>query len=94
MHIVADRPREFTEAIEILVHTTGEFPIRALSPVLFIGDVKIAHYEREGENTYRFYAYNPDELKEGAPISLGWPFSSNRATPTNFRYEIGESVAK
>jgi hypothetical protein len=64
---------EHHEAVEIVVTTDSPFPVRALAPVLHVGDVPIDHWEMEGENVYRFFAYEPDRLTEGAPTTLAWP---------------------
>jgi hypothetical protein len=80
---------KYTEAIEFLVKTTGPLPIRALSPVLYVGDVPINEYEVVGENIFRFLAFEPDQLVEGAPISLGWPGQPpEKRIKTRIRYEL------
>jgi hypothetical protein len=64
---------ESKQGVEILVKTSGPFPARALSPVLYVGDEPLNEWETAGENTYRFFAVDPSRLKEGAPLALGWP---------------------
>jgi hypothetical protein len=61
------------QAIELMVHTNGPIPERAISPVLMVGDVPVADYEHAGKNLYRFYAFDTDSLHRGAPIKLAWP---------------------
>jgi hypothetical protein len=64
---------EHKQAVELLVETTGPFPVRALAPVLYIGDEPVPDWEREDDNRYRFFAFRPERLEEGAPLGLGWP---------------------
>ena len=80
--------QEAREAVEIMVRTVGEFPVRALSPALFIGDIPIIEYAIAGPNLYRFYAFNFQDLPDGAPISLGWPQFPERRVKTRFRYQV------
>src|SRR4051794_16630389 len=63
---------EHSQAGEILVATSEAFPIRALSPVLYVGEEPVPEWEMEGGNAYRFFAFDPERLEEGAPLSLGW----------------------
>lgn len=64
---------EHYEAVEIVVTTDGPFPIRALAPVLYVGDEPVDHWEIDGRNAYRFFAYERERLSEGATLALGWP---------------------
>ena len=63
---------KYDTAVEFLVKTSGPFPLRALSPALYVGDIPIVEVQGTGEDSYRFLAFEPDKLKEGAPISLVW----------------------
>jgi hypothetical protein len=80
------------EAVELLVRTSSQFPARALSPVLYVGETAIARYEPVSLNQYRFVAYNMQDLKEGSPISLGWPLLPQRRVQTPFRYTLKPRV--
>jgi hypothetical protein len=64
---------ENKQAVELLVETSDPFPVRALSPVLYIGDEPVPDWELEDDSHYRFFAFRPERLEEGAPLSLGWP---------------------
>jgi hypothetical protein len=76
-------------AVEITVETSEPFPERALGPVLLIGSAEVTDSERVGENRYRFYAYEPERLKEGTPIRLGWFGQPRPRRQTGFRFELG-----
>lgn len=79
---------KYDEAVEFLVRTDGPFPIRALSPVLYVGDEAIVEGEPAEKGAYRFLAFELDRLEPGAPITLGWPGQPAIARKeTGFRYE-------
>jgi len=61
-----------TEAVEFQVRTASPIPIRALSPVLRVGNVTLTECEQLGENLYRFWTLEPARLEADAPISLSW----------------------
>ncbi|MGH8627802.1 MAG: hypothetical protein ACREYC_21845 [Gammaproteobacteria bacterium] len=85
----ADRQRrEAREAVEIMVRTSEELPIADVSPALFVGEVPLVEYEGAGPNVYRFFAFQFEKLREGDPISLGWPYSPEHKVRTNFRYHV------
>ena len=63
---------KYNEAIEFLVRIDESIPARALSPALFVDDVKIVQGESVDGNTKRFLSFEFNQLQEGAPISLGW----------------------
>lgn len=89
LHYVGPQPVEVREAVELLVRTADEFPIlRTLSPALFVGETAVPEYNRVGKNLYRFFAFDLRRLKEGAPISIGWPQSPQRKVRTKFRYHL------
>jgi len=78
----------FPEAVEILLTTSGPFPIQAYSPAIFIGDVPIIEYEAAGPNRYKFLAFDFRNLVEGAVISLGWPQIPEQKILSAFRYQV------
>jgi len=79
----------YSEAVEFLVETNGPFPMRALSPVLYVGDVAVTENEGVRGNVYRFLAFEFDQLEKGAPISLGWPGQpEEQRGESKFRYEL------
>lgn len=63
---------KYNKAIEFLVKTDGSISARALSPALFVDDVRIIEGETVDRNTTRFLSFEVDQLQEGAPISFGW----------------------
>jgi hypothetical protein len=79
---------EHPQAIEMVVNTDAPFPIRALSPVLYVGGVPVADYEHAGPNRYRFVAYNEAQLADGAEIALGWPGRPPAPQDTALRYHV------
>lgn len=80
--------REAHEAIEIMVRTSHEFPIADVMPVLFVAETPIIEYVGISPNLYRFFAFEFQSLKEGAPISLGWLHSPQRKVRSNFVYQV------
>lgn len=76
------------EAVEFLVETAAPIPVRALSPVLYVGDTPVVEVTAVDDTHYRFLGLEPDRLEPGAPLSLGW---SGRAETeprrTRFRFE-------
>jgi hypothetical protein len=73
------------QAVEITITTSDPFPERALGPVLFIGNTRATESERVGQNRYRFYVYEPEQLEDGAPIGVGW-FGQRDPRQTGFRF--------
>lgn len=63
---------EHSEGVEILIETSFELPERAISPALYVGDVAITDYSYEGKNRYRFHGFDPNALREDAPVRLDW----------------------
>jgi hypothetical protein len=81
---------EYREAVEFLVQTNGPIPARALSPALFIGDVRVIESQQVGENLYRFLAFEPQRLEPGTSIGWGWLDSpTEQLQITKFPYEGG-----
>lgn len=90
-YFVRSNQIEIGEAIEFLVKTSEDFPIRALSPALFVGDFAVMDVSRIGENLYRFIVPAPDinKLKPGAPVSIGWAgVEKAKRIRTNIRFQI------
>jgi hypothetical protein len=95
---VGTERREVRQAVEITVQTDGPVPVRAISPVLFVGSTQVAEGEIVGENRYKFYAIEPAQLQSGAAIAFGWPGADlgvdaasalAQAVATSFRYSPG-----
>ena len=92
----ASRLRNFTsslsssdDAAEFVVKTDGPIPIRALGPVLYVGETPVTEVTEVGPNTYRFVAPARRELKRDTPIHLGWtgqPITESERTA--FRYQL------
>ena len=81
------KPKRASQAVEFLVRTSAGLPIRALSPVLLVGDVPVGECRQAGKNLYRYFAYDVERLRPGAPISLGWPKLPKLRVATPFRYQ-------
>jgi hypothetical protein len=82
---------EVEEAVEITVTTAAPFPERALGPVLLIGRAQVTESERLAADRYRFYAYEFDKLKQGAPIRLGWFGQPRPVRQTGFRFVLARN---
>jgi hypothetical protein len=79
--------REVRLAVEVAVQVSDPFVIRALGPVLWIGDQPLTTAEGDGDVTYRFFSFEPQTLPPGAPISLAWNSVNAPRKETRFRYE-------
>lgn len=58
--------------VEFLVETDAPIPVRALSPVLYVGDVPVTEVVADDDTHYRFIAMQPASLRQGARVTLGW----------------------
>lgn len=58
--------------VEFLVETDGPIPIRALAPVLYVGETPAASTAADDDTHYRFIVYEPSRLRADEPIALGW----------------------
>jgi hypothetical protein len=85
----------YSKAIEFLVKTNGPIPIRALSPVLYVGNVPVTESGRVKENVLRFLAFELAQLKDGEAISLGWiGQTKDTRIQTKFQYKTPETDNK
>jgi hypothetical protein len=69
-------------AMEIVVSLEAPVPVRAMSPVLWVGDRQLTESEMVDKSgkTMRFRALKPETLQAGAPITMGW--MNDRPTTT------------
>ena len=76
-----DRPRRVTvsgkdtfheEAMEFELRLSEPFQVRALGPVLWVGDEPLTIADEVSTSVYRFYSFAPDKLRANAPIALAW----------------------
>jgi hypothetical protein len=79
--------REVHEATEIEVRVSEPFGIRALGPVLWVGDEPLTVGESDNKDMYRFFSFTPEALQPETLISLSWGISGPRK-PTRYRYTI------
>jgi hypothetical protein len=63
---------KYSKAIEFTVTTDGPIPVRALSPVLYVGKIPIIEGGPIKVNLYRFLAFETNKLKLNEPIYFGW----------------------
>jgi hypothetical protein len=85
-----NRLREVREAVEVIVRTSRPIPATAITPVLYIGDVPLEDYETMSRAQYRFFGAEPERLREGAPISFGYPYIPHeRHQRVRFRFRLG-----
>jgi hypothetical protein len=77
------------EAVEFVITTDKPIPIRALGPVLYVGETPVGESAPlRKKNAYRFVALEPEALRSGAPVSLGWTGQPRRERrKTKFSYE-------
>jgi hypothetical protein len=69
------------DACEIVLTLAAPLPVRAMGPVLHVGDTQLTESEaldKEGRKI-RFWAMDPALLKKGAPLSLAWGGSEGKA---------------
>ena len=95
-YFVKSQQIEMREAIEFLIKTSEDFPIRALSPALFVGDFAVIDVNYIGDNFYQFIVPAPDikELKPGAPISIGWAGVIAKKIRTKFRFRVSREESR
>lgn len=61
------------EVLEVIVETDGPFVKRALSPILFVGDVPLTESRQIDDHHYAFYGPRSREAAvDGGLISLAW----------------------
>lgn len=85
-HVVGGEVIEQDEGVEVLVHTDGEIPVRALSAALYIGDTVLVESEQLDPNLHLFFVITETPQPE-APIRLGWVGQAPPAGETRFRYQ-------
>jgi hypothetical protein len=78
--------RQVHDGVEVEIRVSEPFPVRALGPVLWVGDEPLTVAEGAGKNVYRFLSFEPARLKANAPISLGWNSQRSPKKETEFRY--------
>jgi hypothetical protein len=79
--------RQVRDGIEIEIRVSEPFAIRALGPVLWVGEEPLTIAEAVEKTTYRFLSFDPAALKAGAPISLSWNSPGAARQKTEFVYE-------
>lgn len=93
----APKRRNFTsalpthrEAVEFVVVTDRPIPVRALGPVLYVGDTPVTEVTAREKNVYRFVSFETKALARGARISLGWSGRTRKEdrTSTKFSFEL------
>jgi len=84
---------KYKEAIEFKVLTDGPIPVRALSPVLHIGNTSLTEGESLSPNEYRFLAFKINELENNAPIYFAWQGDpDNMRIKTRFTYRKPHTI--
>ena len=78
--------RYVREAIAVEIRVSEPFTIRALGPVLWVGDQALTIAESDGKEIYRFFAFEPETLRVDAPISLSWNSSDAARERTSYSY--------
>lgn len=78
------------DACEVVVTLAAPLPIRAMGPVLYVGDVQLTESEaidKEGRKI-RFWGLEPSRLRKGAPISLAWGGEKPSAKSSKFKFAL------
>ena len=76
-----------SDAIEIEIRVSEPFAIRALGPVLWVGEEPLTFGESADKDVYRFFAFKPEALRAEAPISLSWSATGAPRKDTGRRYK-------
>lgn len=69
---IAGKDTFYEEAVEVEVRVSEPFQIRALGPVLWVGEEPLTIADTPSKGVYRFYAFDPDKLRAEAPLALSW----------------------
>ena len=83
---VAGKDTQANEAVEVEVRVSEPFQIRALGPVLWVGEEPLTIGDSPSERVYRFYAFTPARLRADAPITLSWDTPGAPRKETKYRY--------
>lgn len=76
--------REVSVVLEFRVSSSQAIPVRALDPVLTVGDVPIREYRYEDrDRTLVFTLYDPEKAKDGAAVYL--QFGNDPASRTELQ---------
>jgi hypothetical protein len=78
--------RQVGTAVEIELRLSEPFVIRALGPVLWIGEEPLSIAESDGGTMYRFFSFEPGRLHADAPIALSWGDKDSPRKLTPYRY--------
>jgi hypothetical protein len=84
-------PVEVEDAVAITVTFEQPVPVRAMSPVLWVGGERLTESEAVGSDgrTLRFWALDRAGLREGAGIEVAWlnePAPAARESASRFTY--------
>lgn len=80
--------RYVNDAVEIEIRVSEPFTVRALGPVLWVGNEPLTVAESDGKNTYRFLGFKPEALRANVPISLAWNSPGAPKNETHFRFTL------
>lgn len=82
------------QAVELIVETENELPACAVTPALFVGEHLLTDFEMTEDGRYRFFAFDEEELKEGAPIRLGWPDDRSKPQESGFTFKVNRESSR
>jgi hypothetical protein len=83
---VAGKDTFYKEAVEFELRVSEPFQIRALGPVLWVGDEPLTVADNVSTGVYRFYSFAPDKLHANAPIALAWNSAGAERKTTKYVY--------
>lgn len=83
--------RSVSVVLEFRVTSSQPIPVRALDPVLVVGDVSLREYRYEDrDHSLVFTLYDPEKAKDGAPVYV--QFGKDAATRTELQSFRSASV--
>lgn len=81
------RDRPVSEAVELVLRLSEPFQIRALNPVVWVGDEPLTVAEMDEPTVVRFLGFAPEALRRGAPIALSWNATNAPRLETGFSFD-------
>jgi hypothetical protein len=90
---IRGKDHEVDEGLEVVLQLSEPFEVRALGPVLWIGDVPLTNVDGDGKTEYRFLATDPASLRSGDEIALSWSAHGAPRQRSDYRFEPPNETA-
>jgi hypothetical protein len=85
--------RRTNEVLEFAVTAAQQIPVRALDPVLWVGDIPVREYRYANEDrTLVFTLFEPAKVRDQAPVHL--QFGNDEATRTKLGAFRGKAIKR